>query len=86
MGRANERCCMNFMSNTNIRRFCLQRDEDVSGISGTDLVAEGVQFTNGKCALTWMTFLSSVAIYENIKILEAIHGHEGKTKVIFLDE
>lgn len=37
---------------SNIRRFIL-RSEDVSGTSGTGVVAEGVEFSNGQVAIHW---------------------------------
>ena len=61
--------------------FELIRLEDATGVSGVGRVAEGVQFENGKCALNWLTDLTSIAIYDSIDILIAIHGHNGMTKV-----
>lgn len=61
--------------------FELDRVEDESGVSGTGVVAEGVIFSDGVCAMRWKTDKSSTAIYANIQELEAIHGHGGKTKV-----
>lgn len=69
-----------------VRRFYLVRDQDVSGISGTGVVAEGVIFTSGKCAMHWLTKYSSLAVYDSIEDLQAIHGHEGKTRVVFETE
>lgn len=63
------------------RIFHLQRTEDVHGVSGTGRVAEGVEFTNGKVALNWLTATSSIGVYDNIREVEEIHGHEGRTKV-----
>lgn len=68
-----------------MRRFHLVRTEDLSGVSGTGTVAEGIQFDTGRCAMCWLTKTSSVAIYDNIQDLEVIHGHEGRTKVVWLD-
>lgn len=65
-----------------MKLFWLMRDEDESGVSGTGLVAEGVQFAGGQCALHWLTEYTSVSIYPDIITLEKIHGHQGKTKVI----
>jgi hypothetical protein len=65
-----------------MRLFHLERNIDVTGISGTGAVAEGVEFSNGICALHWLTSVSSIAIYRNIEELEAIHGHQGSTKII----
>ena len=69
-----------------MRTFKLLRLIDESGVSGTGYVAEGVQFTSGKSVLAWMTGVSSVAVYDSIDELEAIHGHEGATKVVWDDE
>lgn len=68
-----------------MRRFNLKRDEDVSGVSGIGIVAEGVEFDSGMCCMTWLSKYASIVIYPNIKILEAIHGHENRTKIVFID-
>lgn len=68
------------------RLFVLKRDEDETGVSGTGVVAEGVQFSDGTVALRWRSYIKSTAIYESIRACEAIHGHGGKTRVLFLDE
>lgn len=72
--------------NSQMRKFVLERTEDVSGTSGTGVVAEGVVFTNGFAVLSWLTPLTSVAVYHSIDVLERIHGHEGRTKVRFVEE
>lgn len=67
-----------------VRTFHLRRDEDATGVSGTGRVAEGVEFTDGRCCLAWLGPISSVAIYPNIiKQLEAIHGYGGMKKIVF---
>ena len=63
--------------------FHLQRLEDETGISGTGIVAEGVQFSNGKCVLTWLTEFSSVGIYDNIDLVDKLHGHNSKTIIVW---
>jgi hypothetical protein len=65
-----------------IKPFYLQRNVDESGISGTGIVAVGVIMPSGTCILEWQTFHSSIAHYKNIADVEAIHGHEGLTKII----
>lgn len=72
-------------SQSAMRLFVLERVEDVSGTSGVGVVAEGVEFTTGRCVLHWLTQLDSVAIYDNIRVLEAIHGHNGNTRVRWLE-
>ena len=66
-----------------IDKFTLERDEDESGISGTGVVAVGVRFNGGKCVLHWLTEYSSVAVYDDIETVRRIHGHGGKTRVVF---
>lgn len=67
------------------RRFLLERTEDVSGTSGVGVVAEGVQFSNGTCVLHWLSQLTSVSVYENSATLIAIHGHGGRTALVWVD-
>lgn len=69
-----------------MRRFNLVREEDVSGTSGTGVVAEGVVFSGGQVALTWLTYLTSMAFYGSLDVLEKVHGHGGKTRVVFIDK
>lgn len=68
-----------------MRRFCLVRDVDVSGVSGTGVVAEGILFSTGKAVLGWVTSFRSIAVYDSLSELEAIHGHGGATRVIWTD-
>jgi hypothetical protein len=68
-----------------MKRFRLYRKEDETGISGTGYVSEGIQFSSGKCAMNWTTTVSSVAVYDSIEELEAIHGHNGMTEVRWMD-
>jgi hypothetical protein len=76
---------MSKANQSDMRLFVLERVEDVSGTSGCGVVAEGVEFTTGRCVLHWLTQLDSVAIYDNVRVLEAIHGHGGKTRVRWLE-
>lgn len=73
----------NPLTDSRARLFKLVRYDDETGISGTGIVAEGVEFSNGMCAMSWLTAMHSVAIYPNVKQLEAIHGHNGRAKVEF---
>ena len=67
-----------------MRAFHLVRSEDVSGISGTGIVAEGVEFHDGQCVISWFGQLHTIEVSPDIKAVEAIHGHEGRTKVEWL--
>lgn len=63
------------------RTFRLVRTEDVSGVSGTGAVAEGVTFTDGTTVLRWLRAGGSTAVYDSHERMAAIHGHDGRTTV-----
>ena len=68
------------------RRFYLLRDEDVSGVSGIGKVAEGMEFENGMCALSFASAYQHCNIYGNIRAVQEVHGHGGKTHLVYVDE
>lgn len=67
-----------------MKNFELHRIVDETGISGTGIIAEGTIFADGTCALRWKTDAKSTAVYDDLKTLERIHGHQGKTKVVYV--
>lgn len=69
-----------------MRRFRLKRMEDESGVSGTGYVAEGVQFSDGQCVISWLTETSSTGIYHSAVEMIHIHGHGGKTQIEWVDD
>ncbi|MBL7496447.1 hypothetical protein I6A84_13295 [Frankia sp. CNm7] len=73
------------MSARQVRRFQLERDVDVSGVSGTGAVAFGAQAPDGTCVLWWSSGLESTTIYRDMETLLAIHGHGGMTRAIYID-
>lgn len=70
------------------RRFELHRDTDVTGVSGTGVVAEGVAFTGGVVALRWLSAWPTSVVFHDrgIEAVEAVHGHGGSTRIVWLDE
>lgn len=65
--------------------FQLIRDEDVTGVSGTGVVAEGVQFSDGRVVLRWVVGQHrSTVNWDTIGSVEQIHGHDGKTRIVFI--
>lgn len=64
-----------------MRCFELYRHEDESGVSGTGIVALGVQFPSGRCVMEWQRPGASIGFYHSIDILMDIHGHGGLTVV-----
>ena len=67
------------------RRFVLERSEDVSGTSGTGIVAEGTEYSNGYCTVVWLSPLMIIEVAANLKVYMEVHGHGGKTKVVWID-
>ena len=74
------------LSESEPRRFQLFRREDVNGMSGTGIVAEGIQFRDGRCAYRWLTEPSTTQLADSIHDIEHIHGHGGRTTIRWLDE
>ena len=67
------------------RRFVLIREEDPSGVSGVGKVAEGVEFDNGICVVSFTSPYSHANVYVSLHVMEAVHGHGGKTKTVWID-
>lgn len=69
-----------------MRKFILYRDTDVTGVSGTGIVAEGVVFSNGKTVVQWVVGEhQSTVVWDAFDDVEAIHGHGGATRVVDKD-
>ena len=68
-----------------MKNFHLVRDVDVSKVSGTGVVAEGVVFSDGRVALRWIVgdHKSTVA-WDSVESAEAIHGHNGATRLVYV--
>lgn len=71
-----------------MQRFVLKREEDVSGVSGVGIVAEGVVFEDGTAVLRWRgKWPTSVVFHDRgLEAVAEIHGHGGKTTIVVLDE
>ncbi|ADJ16411.1 hypothetical protein [Halalkalicoccus jeotgali] len=79
---------------TDVRRFDLVRKEDESGVSGTGVVAVGVEFSNGYVELQWLNDDGNdVDAEENghasypggVEDTIRVHGHDGRTEIRWLD-
>jgi len=66
-----------------IATFHLLRLDDESGVSGIGWVAEGAVFSNGWVVLVWPTGTPSLNFYASIADVEAVHGHGGRTRIVF---
>lgn len=70
-----------------LQRFHLVRDEDVTGVSGTGVVAEGVLLSSGKVVLEWLSAWPTSVVWHDrgIESVQKIHGHDGRTRIEWID-
>lgn len=57
--------------------YTLHRHRDISTVSGTGAVATICEFSSGLVAMHWDSPTPSVAVYTDIRHIEALHGHSG---------
>jgi transcriptional regulator with XRE-family HTH domain len=67
------------------RPFWLQRDHDVSGVSGTGIVAHGCLWPDGTASVRWTGERPSTVFWDSIDDAIAVHGHGGHTRIVFAD-
>lgn len=58
----------------------------MSGVSGCGRVAEGVLFTDGRAVLRWTLPISTIGVYTSVADLIAVHGHDGRTRLEWVDQ
>ncbi|GGQ81115.1 hypothetical protein [Streptomyces flaveolus] len=69
------------------RRFVLRRHTDISGVSGTGDVADGVLWPDGTAAIRWRGEHPSTVHWDRGRVsVEHIHGHQGATEIVWLDQ
>jgi hypothetical protein len=68
-----------------VRRWEMHRDTDVTGNSGTGLVAHGVTFPDGRVAFRWRGNPATTTTADSIRDVISIHGHNGTTRVVYVD-
>jgi hypothetical protein len=61
------------------------RDVDVTGISGTGSIAQGVVFADGTTVIHWQVGKPSTAVWVRLQDAIDVHGHEGLTRFVWLD-
>ena len=65
-----------------IRVGHILRHEDESGVSGVGRVAEWIEYSDGEVVVHWLSHTPSTNHYRNMKQVEGIHGHWGKTEMV----
>jgi hypothetical protein len=64
-----------------LRPFYLYRREDLSGVSGTGVVAIGVVMPSGRAVLEWCSRWPTITVFHSVDQILRIHGHGGRTTV-----
>lgn len=67
------------------RRFLFERHQDETGISGEGIALEGVVFPHGGVVLMWLGEVRSLVEWPSLELALAMHGHEGRTGLKWLD-
>ena len=73
-----------------MRRFVMRRENDISGVSGTGVVLEGVLFSTGVAVVHWLTPppRGSIAVFDSFAQFLSIHVDphpENQTHLVFED-
>jgi hypothetical protein len=71
---------------TAVRRFELHRRVDVSDVSGTGVVAEGVRLDDNTAVVRWLGNRPSYMLWPDYEHAVAVHGHHGLTAFVPGDE
>ncbi|MCQ9178577.1 hypothetical protein KMT30_05940 [Streptomyces sp. IBSBF 2953] len=72
--------------------FVAQRDEDVSGVSGEGVIAEGCRFSDGWVVTHWLDQppmhepKTDVWHHKGVAPFRKIHGHGGRTRILWAGE
>lgn len=71
-----------------MRTFEMSRAADESGVSGTGVVIEGVEFTDGRVAVRWRTATASTVVYDSLDDFLAIHvyPHPGNGSLVLFSD
>jgi hypothetical protein len=64
--------------------FALYREQDVTGVSGEGAVAHGARFADGTVVLRWLGKDPSTVLWGSLDAAMRIHGHDGRTRVVWL--
>lgn len=67
----------------NLRLFRITRIGDSSGL--IEVAAEGVHFSDGTCAVRWMSDRRCTTIYNRIDALVALHSEGGRARIEWVE-
>ena len=64
----------------------LNRKQDVSGVSGTGIIADGVVFGDGQAVIHWRGKWHTIEVLRSVQDVVDIHGHGGATALEWIDD
>lgn len=67
-------------------RFRLRRIRDISGVSGTGVVAFGTWYPNRLITVAWQSDIPTTTMFTTMDDVLAVHGHGGCTVVEWIDK
>ncbi|MFJ6729431.1 hypothetical protein ACIQPQ_31465 [Streptomyces sp. NPDC091281] len=70
---------------TQPRRFHLQRTVDITGVSGTGRVADGILWTDSTASVRWLGDRPSTVHWDTLDDALHVHGHGGHTRIVWDD-
>ncbi|MGW4239251.1 hypothetical protein ACWEJP_20930 [Streptomyces sp. NPDC004749] len=73
------------MSEAIPRLFTLERDRDVTGVSGTGTVADGVVWPDGTAVIRWRGESPSTVAWASLADAVAVHCHGGATRIVWAE-
>lgn len=67
-----------------MRTFTVERGNDESGISGTGVVMEGVEFSDGRVVILWLTTPASMVEWDSFDDFKkiCIDGHPSNNTIV----
>lgn len=68
------------------RVFQLVREQDITGVSGTGVVADGALWPDGSVSIRWRGDRPSIVFWHDLAAAEAVHGHGGATRFVWADD
>jgi hypothetical protein len=65
-----------------VRLFQLHHDTDLTGFSGTGVVADGVVWPDGTVSMRWRGPIRTTVEAACLDDIRIVHGHDGATRVV----
>lgn len=67
-----------------MKLFVIKRIEDNTGLSGTGIVADGVEFDDGQVVLKWRGEISTIVIHKNLENVKKLSCSHSKSEIVFM--